>query len=136
VLIQPGLIGADAPLLVSRQHGVLLRTDTGAETLVRAIHLARMAGGAARVASAVARVSYIHLMFDAHQIVFANGAPSESFYPGPMALAALSGPARAELRLIFPDLFKGPTDAVFGAKVRDFSRARDLPDDARALRAA
>ena len=136
VLIQPGLIGAEEPLLVSPQHGILLRTETGDETLVRAIHLARRPGGKARVAHGKRSVTYIHLMFDAHQIVFANGAPTESFYPGTMALAALSDPARDELRAIFPDVFKRPAGQVFGATVRRFARPRDLPQRLSVLRAA
>ncbi len=136
VLIQPQLIGADAPLLVSPQHGVLLRSDNGDETLVRAIHLARRPGAKARVAKGIRKVTYIHLMFDAHQIVFANGAPSESFYPGAMALAALSDPARDELRLLFPDLFTESVETVFGAKARPFSRGRSLPPSLHEVRAA
>lgn len=31
-------------------------------------------------------VTYLHLLFDRHEVVFANGAPSESLYPGPVAL--------------------------------------------------
>ena len=136
VLIQPGLIGAEEPLLVSPQHGILLRTETGDETLVRAIHLARRPGGKARVAHGKRSVTYIHLMFDAHQIVFANGAPTESFYPGTMALAALSDPARDELRAIFPDVFKRPAGQVFGATVRAFAKPRDLMPGRRVLDAA
>jgi hypothetical protein len=136
VLIRPDLIGADAPLLVSPQHGVLLRSDGGEERLVRAVHLTRRPGSFARVADGLRQVTYIHLMFDAHQIVFANGAASESFYPGPMALAALSAPARRELTLIFPELFTSPTDRAFGPRARPFARARDLPPSLRDLRAA
>lgn len=136
VMIRPGLIRADAPLLVSPQHGVLLRPDGGDETLVRAIHLARRPGGQARVANGIRAVTYIHLMFETHQIVFANGAPSESFYPGPMALAALSDPARAELRLVFPDLFTGASQNAFGPRARDVARMCDLPETLHDLRAA
>ena len=136
VLMQPDLIGAEAPLLVSPQHGVLLRTDTGDEMLVRAIHLARLHGGKARVARGIRAVTYIHLMFDAHQIVFANGAPTESFYPGPTALAALSDPARDELGAIYPDLFTMPAGRTFGQRARSLARQRDLPPSLHDLRAA
>jgi len=135
VLIQPQLIGAFAPLLVSPQHGVLIRNDDK-EALVRAIHLARLKGGQARVAQGIRQVTYIHLMFSAHQIVFANGAPSESFYPGPMALDALAKPARDELSGLFPTLFSAPTSAVFGPRARHVARPRDLPDHLAAIRAA
>lgn len=127
VLIQPDLIGASAPLLVSQQHGMLVRPESRDEVLIRAIHLARIEGGKARVARGVRRVTYIHLMFDAHQIVFANGAPSESFYPGPMALGALAEPAREELRMLFPELCSNVVTSVYGGKVCEFARIKDLP---------
>ncbi|WP_272850330.1 hypothetical protein [Paracoccus seriniphilus] len=46
-------------------------------------------------------------MFDSHQIIFANGRPVESFYPGPQALKALDAEAFEEFRLIFPELVDG-----------------------------
>lgn len=136
VWIAPDLIGARAPLLVSPQHGVLVRPDGREETLVRAIHLARLRGGKARIANGQRSVTYIHLLFDAHQIVFANGAPSESFYPGPMAMQALARPAIEELRVIFPDLFTERAEDIFGARVTPFARFKELPDSLRGIYAA
>jgi len=136
VLIQPELIGADAPLLVSPQHGVLIRPEGRDEVLVRATHLARINGGKARIARGIRQVTYIHLMFDAHQIVFANGAPSESFYPGPMALGALAEPAQEELQMLFPALFSLPTASVYGETAREFARFKDLPRHEGDIRAA
>lgn len=127
VRISPDLVGADAPLIVSPQHGLLVRLPDGDEALMRAIHLARLRGGKARVAKGTRRVRYIHLMFDAHQIVFANGAPSESFYPGPMALRALAEPARAELQSIFPAVFASTPKAAFGERARAFVVSKNLP---------
>lgn len=49
-------------------------------------------------------MSYCHLMFDQHEIVFANGAPSESLYLGEMTIEALPPEAREEIRAIFPNL--------------------------------
>ncbi|MGL6208966.1 MAG: Hint domain-containing protein [Paracoccaceae bacterium] len=49
-------------------------------------------------------VDYFHIMFDRHQVVFAHGAPSESFFVGREAVAALDSEARAEVLAIFPDL--------------------------------
>lgn len=99
VLIKKGVLGAERDLLVSRQHGMLL----GQDHLARAAHLAKAMPGI-RVAKGKREVTYIHLMFDAHQIVFAEGIPSESFYPGPMAIEMLTAATREEMRLVFPKL--------------------------------
>ncbi len=86
--------GNALPLIVSPQHGVLLTAGDGQETqLVRAKHLALMQGGQARVMQGVRCVTYVHLMFEAHQIIFSNGIPTESFYPGPQALAMMQPPS-------------------------------------------
>ncbi len=49
-------------------------------------------------------VTYIHMMFDEHEVVYAEGAPSESFHPGEVGLSAVSDPAREELFALFPEL--------------------------------
>lgn len=77
-----------------------------------------------RLAKGKRQVTYVHLMFDAHQIIFAEGIPSESFYPGPMALEMLSTAARQEMQLIFPKLSAavGHEDiiAAYGNTARTF----------------
>lgn len=99
VLIKQGVLGAERDLLVSRQHGMLL----GQDHLARATHLAKSMPGV-RVASGKRQVTYVHLMFEAHQIIFAQGIPSESFYPGIMAIEMLTPIFRAELTAKFPEL--------------------------------
>ncbi len=47
---------------------------------------------------------YLHLMLDAHEIVFSEGIASESLLAGPMALRGMDSAAQAELRAIFPEL--------------------------------
>ena len=49
-------------------------------------------------------VTYIHLVFDRHEIVTVNNAPSESLFPGGEALKALDPAARAEITRLFPHL--------------------------------
>ena len=99
VLIKKGVLGAERDLLVSRQHGMLL----GQDHFGRAIHLAETMQGI-RVAKGKRQVTYVHLMFKAHQVIFAEGTFSESFYPGPMALDVLSGASLEEMRLTFPKI--------------------------------
>ncbi len=49
----------------------------------------------------------IHFLLANHAIVTANGAPSETFYPGEMALSTLSDLGRASIRKCLPDLQDG-----------------------------
>ena len=133
ILLSPDLTGGDAPLIVSPQHGVLFNLD-GEQTLVRATHLAKMQGGAARVMKGCREVTYFHILFEDHQIVFANGAPSESFFPGSFAMAALRNEARAEIFELFPELQHREADASYGQKARAFARFSHLPDHLKALK--
>ncbi len=131
VRIAPGAFGQDAPLLVSPQHAVLLHhaLDAG-EHLVRATHLAQLPGGAVRVAHGTRSVTYIHLLFERHQIILSNGIWTESFYPGPVAMAALLPPEQVEVLALFPDLAR-TADAAIGPRARDVVPRRALPDTLR-----
>ena len=57
-------------------------------------------------------VSYHHLMFDKHEVVIANGAPSESFHPGGFGLDILDDAAREGLFTKFNELRKGANSLV------------------------
>lgn len=101
-----GAIGNDAPLLVSPQHRILI---TGwraelyfgqCEVLVAAKHLVN--GDTIRQAFG-GSVRYIHLLFDAHQIIFGQGVPSESYFPG-HALDTSDAATKAEAERLFPQL--------------------------------
>ena len=50
-----------------------------------------------------AHFAYHHLVFDTHEIIEANGALSESFFPGPQALQSIPESAKAEFNALFPD---------------------------------
>lgn len=111
IRIRAGALGQGLPcrdLLVSPQHRMLLRSRiaermTGArEVLVPAKKLLSLPG--IEVVADMDHVTYLHLMFDEHEIVFAEGALTESLLPGPQAVAALGPEAEAELRALFPDL--------------------------------
>ncbi len=126
ILIRGGVLGAERDLLVSPQHGMLV--DQGTQ-LVRAKHLAETTPGV-RIANGKKQVTYVHLMFDTHQIIFAENAPSESFYPGPMALKMMNDNARDEVFALFPNLATGlikqVVSSVYGETVRDFTLKRDI----------
>jgi hypothetical protein len=105
------LDGATAPLLVSPQHRCLFTGYKAEllfgcdEVLVSAKHLVdgRDVGPVSQAA-----VTYIHVMFDRHEIIYANGAATESFHVGDIGLAAISDAAREELFGIFPELRSHP----------------------------
>jgi hypothetical protein len=138
VLLRHEFFGFDRDLIVSPQHGVLLRTDVrgGDEILYRAIHLARLPGGAVRQMLGCRAVTYMHLLFDQHEVIFSNGVPSESLYPGQTALGSMDSAARHEVFELFGDLADLPTGVAYGAPARDYSRTCLLPDHLSFLRQA
>jgi len=133
ISISPLLSGGDKQLIVSPQHAVMLRVEGVNETLVRAAHLARMKGGQARVMQGCRNIHYFHVMFEAHQIIFANGAPTESFYPGPQAFGALSPAARTEIKTLLPGFRVARAPDHYGLTIRDISPFRSLPPHLKAL---
>ncbi len=129
ILIPKDVLGTARNLLVSPQHGMLL----GRDHLVRAKHLVEAPKSRVRVAHGRRSVTYIHLMFDAHQIVFAEGAPSESFYPGTMAQRMIDPAALSELRSLFPqvctpELDKSAISCRYGAPARPFLWKKSVPE--------
>jgi len=62
-------------------------------------------------------VTYIHLLFDRHKIVFANDVPSESFFPGEPALIVLEDAVRNEVLSLYPEL-KNRTNSNFASTAR------------------
>lgn len=109
VRITAGALGDGLPkrdLLVSRQHRMLVRSKIsermfGTEVLIPAIKLTALPG---IFEEPVEQVTYHHILFDSHQVIFAEGAPTESLYTGTEALKMVSPEARAELLTLFPEL--------------------------------
>ncbi|OZB18880.1 MAG: hypothetical protein B7X55_04290 [Rhodobacterales bacterium 34-62-10] len=111
IRFEAGVFGNTRPLLVSPQHRMLHRSSTAAlyfdtpEVLLSAKHL--VDGRSITRAEAV-RVTYLHLLFDRHEIIFAEGAATESFHPGHVGLQALSEASREDLFRCFPALRSDP----------------------------
>ncbi|WP_368183517.1 Hint domain-containing protein [Aestuariibius sp. HNIBRBA575] len=110
VLIKAGSLGAGLPerdLMLSPNHRLLLSGPEAqmmfddSEVLAAAKHLTGRAG----VSSAATQgVTYIHVMFDHHEVVLSNGAWSESFQPGDYSLKGLGDAQRDEIFKLFPEL--------------------------------
>ncbi|WP_316014934.1 Hint domain-containing protein [Roseobacter sp. HKCCA0434] len=103
----PGTLGNTRTLRVSPQHRMLVRDSAlrlrcGAdEMLIAARHM--IDGDRIRQVEG-GEVEYVHMMFDRHQIIYADGVASESFHPGKMSFGALDPANRAELFALFPEL--------------------------------
>ncbi len=107
ILISSGAFGASRDLLVSPQHRMLYSGATAqvlfgaSEVLVAASHLIndhsirRQPGG---------MVTYFHMLLDRHEIIFAEDAAAESFFPGDQALSALHPQVREDLLIARPSL--------------------------------
>jgi len=99
--------GARRSLLVSPQHRLLFSGYKAqllfgeSEVLVAAKHL--VDGVDVRVAESE-KVTYFHMMFDRHEVVYAEGAATESFHAGDGGISAISEQSREEMFTIFPEL--------------------------------
>lgn len=102
----------DAPLLVSPRHRMLVKGAAAMalfnqpEVLVAAEDLVN---GHSIAIDLVARdVTYVHVLLERHEVVWANGLETESFHPGVAALDMLDGAQRLQLFAAMPDLAEDP----------------------------
>lgn len=111
IRIRQGALGNGCPtndLVVSPQHRVLISSKIVArmfidkEVLVAAKHLCEIDGIA--VETDLTEVEYFHFMFDEHEIVYSDGAETESMFTGKEALKSIGAAARSEIFNLFPEL--------------------------------
>lgn len=123
VLIRAGSLGNGLPerdMMVSPNHRMLVANDRTAlyfdehEVLVSAKHLITSAG--VQTVESLG-TTYIHFMFDRHEVVLGNGAWTESFQPGDYTLKGMGNAQRSEIFELFPEL---KTEAG----LQDYSAAR------------
>ena len=107
ILIRAGTFGPHGDVMVSPLHRVLIRDSlaellfgeaevlVAAKDLVNDFSVTRRNGG---------EVTYVHLMFDKHQVVFSDGLATESFLPGPQTVKSMEAEAVDEICSIFPEL--------------------------------
>ncbi|SFS68556.1 Hint domain-containing protein [Sulfitobacter marinus] len=93
---------------LSQQHRVL-HSDLGNEILFTESHLLVPAKGLINdttitIDNEMSTVEYVHLLFDAHQIVYVDGIEAESFALGKWSYDSLTEEAREEINAIFPEL--------------------------------
>ncbi len=94
-------------MMLSPNHRMLIANDRSAlyfddrEVLASAKHM--VDGDDIQRIDALG-VTYVHFMFDHHEVVQSNGAWSESFQPGDLALKGVGGAQRREIFDLFPEL--------------------------------
>jgi len=113
VWIGRGMWGAKRPTMVSQQHSVLVSPDL----LMPAKKLVDMRHSQARIAQGVRKVTYIHLLFEKHQVIWVNGMASESLYPGPQCLKEFGRSKRSELFSVIPEI---PLTGAIEATVQSY----------------
>ncbi|MEM9248165.1 MAG: Hint domain-containing protein [Pseudomonadota bacterium] len=110
VLVKAGALGDGLPardLCVSPNHRFLIGGAASflhfgePEVLVAAKHLLGRPGVTHVPLGAV---TYLHIMFDRHQVVLSDGAWTESFQPGDLSLQGVETAQREELLTLFPSL--------------------------------
>ncbi len=107
VRLPKGWNGLRRDLYVSPQHRMLVDgpkcelMTANPSGLTPAIHL--VDSGLAEIAPR-ARVTYCHIMCENHEIVLAEGVPSESLLVTDRSLAGFSEEVAAEIRQLFPSL--------------------------------
>lgn len=118
--IRAGTFGDHRDLMLSPQHRVLLRDSlaellfgedevlVAAKDLLNDLTVTRRCGG---------QVSYVHLLFDRHQVIYSEGLETESFLPGPQTASQFEAPMVAEICRLFPQLDPA-TGSGYGAAAR------------------
>ncbi|SIS80731.1 Hint domain-containing protein [Phaeovulum vinaykumarii] len=110
ILIKAGSLGNGLPehdMRVSPNHRMLVANDRTAlyfeehEVLVSAKHLVDNRGV---LEVETLGTSYLHFMFDHHEVILANGAWTESFQPGDYTLGGMGNAQRNEIFELFPEL--------------------------------
>lgn len=113
VRIEAGALGLGLPvrdLIVSPQHRLLVssviarRVAGSTEVLVPAKKLVGLPG--INYAEDMITVTYYHVLLDRHEVIFAEGAPTESLLTGAMALQAIGTDALKEIQSLFPELLQ------------------------------
>lgn len=112
IVFEAGVFEGQSRLEVSPQHRFPIRSTRSEmlfdapEVLVAAKDLIN--GQTVWRDTSGAPVTYVHLLFDTHELVWANGCWSESYHPGAVTLSALEERVRAEVFDLFPRLAQNP----------------------------
>ena len=140
--VQPGgVLSPERPMLLSPQHRLLAGRRFQAagaaqgESFISAKLLADL-DPSCRQTAAGSGVTYVHLMTKQHEVIFAEGVATETFWPGPEAVLGLSRAEKRELFDLFPELVavhglvgdhgRAHVTQVYGGLARKALKRRDL----------
>lgn len=135
VRIKTGALGEGEPdedLLVSPDHRLLVKGPAALvlfntpEVLVAAKDLVNDHN--VLIEHGLREVTYIHMMLDRHQVVWANGVETESFHPANTSLPDIQEDQRARLFEVMPELEQDPH------KYGDYARRNLSPSEAEILK--
>ena len=131
VCLDSGAFGNPAPLMVSPRHRILLndwraQVYFGEDQMLIPVQ-ALINGTTVRQMMPEAGVTYVHLLFDRHEVIVAEGVLSESFHPGEAGLGALDPAQRHEIEALFPDRGLDRRRAAFPILRMSEARALRLP---------
>lgn len=122
----------DEDLLVSPDHRLLVRGAAATvlfntpEVLVAAKDLVNDQN--VLIEHGLREVTYIHMMLDRHQVVWANGVETESFHPANASLNEVEDGQRKRLFEVMPELEQDPH------KYGDYARRNLSPSEAEILK--
>ncbi|SFT11490.1 Hint domain-containing protein [Sulfitobacter marinus] len=114
---KPDALGPGLPrhrLIVSPQHRILLH-DGDREVLAPALGFVGVPG--VRKMRGMRAITYHTLLLPNHEIITANGALVESFYPGRVAMEVLTAMQKLTVGMVRPAILTDP-DRGFGSYVR------------------
>ncbi len=129
VLIRSGALEhglPEADILVSPWHSVLIQSASTRmffdenEVLAAAADLTGIEGVDVVDAN---EVTYIHFMFDRHEVVLSNGFWSESLRPDAAVLASMGAAQRNQILKLFPELQDVEGQKAYQSARRSLSRA-------------
>ncbi len=110
ILIKKGALGEGCPsqdIMVSPQHCVVVKSVYAKlhfgsyQVLVPAKSLIN---GSTVIQANVTQTTYIHILFDQHEIIVSDMMETESFLPNPHILGSLEAAVQDEIFEIFPEL--------------------------------
>jgi hypothetical protein len=117
-------------LLVSPQHRIMIASKVtermfgDTEVLVAAKQLLAIDG--VDIADDLEDVTYFHILFDQHEIIYADQVPTESLYLGEEAQKSLSPEGREEVYALFPEVALPTFMATSCRPIIPAKRARKL----------